>query len=148
MIFSAQQKRDWNETFNDVSALYQVHNEGRGTLRAKQVSLNADDEVEALPIDFLIDVELKAARVLPAPLLDMFMRLAEVSQMVLLPDAAKLLLGRVWAEYGLGVEGAYRKLYYNTKNEQIRNYMKGKADAYTTGAINVASDTVEPEQFN
>ena len=132
MIFSAQQKRSWIEVFNDVAELYQVHNEGRGTLRAKQVSLNADDEVEALPIDFLIDVELKSARVLPSPLFDMFIRLAEVSQMSLLPDAAKLLLGRVWTEYGLGVDGNYRKLYWNTKNEQMRNYMKGKINGRET----------------
>ena len=132
MIFRAQQKRQWTEQFSDVAELYQIHNEGRGTLRAKQVSLNADDEVEALPIDFLIDVELKAARVLPQPLYDMFIRLAEVSQMVLLPDAAKLLLGRVWTEYNLGVSGSYAKLYFNTKNEQIRNYMKGKLQCQAT----------------
>lgn len=146
MIFSAQQKRQWAEQFNDVAELYQIHNEGRGTLRAKQVTLDADNEAEALPLDFLIDVELKAARVLPQPLFDMFLRLVEVSELRLLPDAAKLLLGKVWTEYNLGVEGSYRRLYFNTKNEQIRNYMKGKLNGEFIGST--ISGSTEPAQFD
>jgi hypothetical protein len=74
--------------------------------------------------------------------------LAEVSEVRLLPDAAKLLLGKVWTEYGLGVEGSYRRLYYNTKNEQIRNYMKGKINDDSTAIVRAGTDSAEHNQFD
>jgi hypothetical protein len=117
------QKRDRLDIYQVVATLYQVLNEGRDSLRTKQAVYRCD-EVQAIPLDFLLDVELKSSRALPAPLYEMFLRLIALGSPELLPDAAKLLLGRTYQEYGLGVEGAYRTLYYKVKNEQIRNYLK------------------------
>ena len=141
-----QQKRDWMENFSNVTALYAVFNEGRGSLRAKHIvphfspnndRLDISLEVEALPIDFLMDVELKAKRALPLPIYEMFLRLAFGGNLEVLPEAAKLILGKAWLEYNLGVEGAYRNLYFKTKNEQIRSYLKG-----------LNEHGVEPNQFD
>ncbi len=120
------------EQFNDVVALYQVFNESRDTHRTKRAEYRCD-EVPALPIDFMIDVELKAKRVLPTPMYEMFLRLTTLSNLELLPTAAKLLLGQVWKEYGLGVEGSYRTLYFKTKNEQVRNFLKGTQHGDSSG---------------
>ena len=119
----AKKKRGWLEEFATVSALYQVFSEGRNSLRTKRAEYRCD-EVAALPIDFLMDVDLKARRVLPEPLYQMFLRLAAMGNLDVLPEAAKLLLGKVWFEYGLGVEGSYKTLYFRTKNEQIRSMLK------------------------
>lgn len=111
------------ESYSTVSALYQVFSEGRNSLRTKRAEYRCD-EVQSLPIDFLMDCDLKARRALPEPLYQMFLRLAAIGNLNVLPEAAKLLLGKIWLEYGLGVDGAYRTLYYRTKNEQIRSMMK------------------------
>lgn len=120
------------EQFNDVVALYQVFNESRDTHRTKRAEYRCD-EVAALPIDFLIDVELKAKRVLPITMYNMFLRLTTLSNLELLPDTAKLLLGQVWKEYGLGVEGSYRTLYFKMKNEQVRNFLKRTTNGNDSG---------------
>jgi len=118
ITFSEKQKRDWLEEYQTVVALYQVFVENRETLRTKQAEYRCD-EVQALPIDFMIDVELKARRVLPLPLYTMFLRHPE-----LLPETARVLLGQVWKEYGLGVEGSYRVLYFKAKNAQVRSFLE------------------------
>ncbi len=122
------------ESFNTTVALYQVFVEGRSTLRTKRAEYRCD-EVEGLPIDFVIDVELKAKRALPEPVYQMFLRLAAAASLDVLPDAAKIILGKTWAEYGLGVEGSYKSLYFKTKNEQIRSFLKeNKLDQRDNGA--------------
>lgn len=132
LTFSESQKRGWLEEYNDVVALYQVFNESRDTHRTKRAEFRCD-EVSALPIDFMMDVELKAKRVLPTPMFEMFLRLVALSNLELLPMTAKLLLGKVWKEYGLGVEGSYRTLYFKTKNEQVRNFLKGTHNGNSSG---------------
>lgn len=126
LTYNEARKQSWVEEFNDVAALYQVFVEGRESLRTKRAEYRCD-EVQALPIDFLIDVELKAKRALPEPIYQMFLRLAATASLNVLPEAAKMILGKTWFEYGLGVEGSYKALYFTTKNEQIRNYLKEKA---------------------
>lgn len=125
LTFDEKQKQGWLEEYSIVSALYQVLNEGRAALRTKQ-AVYRNDEVQALAIDFLLDVELKSSRALPVPLYHMFLRLSETGNMELLPESAKLLLGRAYQAWGLGVEGSYKALYFKTKNEQMRGFMKGK----------------------
>lgn len=132
LTINETQKQRWFEEFSVVSALYQVFNEGRESLRTKQAIYRCD-EVEGLPLDFLFDVELKAKRVLPGPLYYMFLRLASSGNLAVLPDAAKILLGKVWEEFGLGVEGSYRTLYFKTKNDQVRNFLKGLNGNITEG---------------
>ena len=133
-----KQKRDWLEEYQCVMALYQVFNEGRESLRTKRAE-NRCDEVRAIPLDFLIDVELKAKRALPGPIYYMFLRLAAISNLEVLPEFAKLLLGRTFVEYGLGVDGSYRTLYFKAKNEQIRSYMKGM----TNGVFSTTTDNAD-----
>lgn len=132
LTFSEAQKREWLSMFSDVTALYQVFNESRDTHRTKRAEYRCD-EVPALPIDFLMDVELKAKRVLPADIYDMFLRLTSLGQLSLLPQPAQILLGRVWKEYGLGVEGSYSKLYFKTKNDQVRNFLKEANNGHDFG---------------
>ena len=97
LTISEKQKQGWLEEFNVVGTLYQVLNEGRESLRTKRATYRCD-EVEGIPLDFIIDVELKSRRALPAPLYEMFLRLSAMGQPELLPDAAKVLLGRAWQE--------------------------------------------------
>lgn len=137
LTITETQKQSWIEEFNCVSALYQVFNEGRESLRTKRAEYHGT-EVPALPIDFVMDVELKSSRALPGSLHFMFLRLAAGGNLEVLPDAAKLLLGRTFKEYGLGVEGSYKSLYFKTKNEQVRSFMKGIANG----------NGIEPTQFD
>jgi hypothetical protein len=123
MLITEQFKRSWIEEFNNVTALYDTFIQQRSTLRGKRAEYNGY-EVEALPIDFVADVEIKAKRALPEDLNLMFLRLAEGGNLELLPQAAKLILGKAFKEYGLGVDGSYSRLYYTTKNEQVRNFLK------------------------
>ena len=58
----------------------------------------------------------------------------------LLSEVLREALGRTFLEYGLGPEGTYSKLYFKTKNDQVRSYMKGvtnglfRADDEPTGS--------------
>ena len=125
LTLDEKKKQGLLDEFATVTALYQTLNEGREHLRTKRAEYR-NDEVQALPIDFLLDVEIKAKRALPSPLYAMFMRLASSCNIEVPPEAAKLLLGLTWKEYGLGVDGSYRRLYYTVKNDQIRSFLKGK----------------------
>jgi hypothetical protein len=146
LTINEKQKRDWLDEYSCVVTLYQVFNEGRESLRTKRATYRCD-EVEGIPLDFIIDVELKSSRALPAPLYEMFLRLSAVGQPELLPDAAKLLLGKVWEEYSLGVEGSYRTLYFRTKNEQVRNFLKGR-NGNSTGIEMFGPITDQPDTAN
>jgi hypothetical protein len=91
-------------------------------------------EIEALGIDYLLDVELKAGRVLSYPDYFQWLRLADTENYTLVPEENKVAMGRTWKEYGLTEEGAYRMLYFREKNNQMRGYlMKGKlnGDGFT-----------------
>lgn len=136
-------KQSWIEVFNNVVALYQVFLENRASLRTKRAAYRCD-EVEALPIDFMADVEVKSKRALPEPLHFMFLRLAAIGSLDVLPEAAKIILGKTWDEYGLGVDGAYKTLYFKTKNDQVRSFMKGT----NNGIFSAGTDDTESEQFN
>jgi len=121
--FSEKQKREGLEEYHSVAALYQVLNENRAALRVRQ-NMYHGEELQPLEIDFLLDVELKAKRVLPLDLLHMFSSLVANSTPELLPETARVLLGQTWKEYGLGVEGSYRVLYFKAKNAQVRSFLE------------------------
>ena len=109
------------EAFNNVVALYtDLKNT---TLRVKQAIIRAD-ELEAQPIDFVIDVELKAKRLLGEPIYNLFLRAVFIENLDLLPESTREALGKDWIGYGLGPEGTYRRLYFHIKNEQIRSFLK------------------------
>jgi hypothetical protein len=124
MTTSETKKRDYNDMWSCVMALYAVLQDGRDALRVKQATIRQNGEVEALAIDFLIDVELKGSRSLSYPESQMFTRVIRAGNHDILPSEMKTFLGRIFTEYGLGPEGTYRQLFFKTKNEQVRQALK------------------------
>ena len=126
MTFDEKQKAEALESFSSVMALYQVLRGNPSALRVRRVATKGG-EVVAEAIDFLIDIELKAGRVLSYPDYFQWLRLADTENYTLVPEENKVAMGRTWKEYGLTEEGAYRMLYFREKNNQMRGYlMKGK----------------------
>jgi hypothetical protein len=116
-------KQGWLEAFTSVVALYGILKSNSMSLRVKQVVYRAD-EAEALPVDFIIDVETKTKREVGQRFYDMFLRAVYNENLELLSETLREALGRTFTEYGLTPEGTYRRLYYNTKNDQFRSYLK------------------------
>lgn len=111
------------EDFNSVAALYSVLKSNASALRVKQAIMRAD-ELEPLPLDYIIDVETKARRLLGEPIYNLFLRAIFNENLDLLPEYTREAMGRDWISYGLGPEGTYRKLYFRVKNEQVRSFLK------------------------
>jgi len=133
MTFDEKQKAEALESFSSVMALYQTLRGNPSALRVRRVATKGG-EVVAEAIDFLIDIELKAGRVLSYPDYFQWLRLADTENYTLVPEENKVAMGRTWKEYGLTEEGAYRMLYFREKNNQMRGYlMKGKlnGDGFT-----------------
>ena len=139
LTFEQQQKERNLEAFASTVALYSVLKANSMSLRVKQVVYRAD-EAEALPVDFLIDVELKTKRAVGQRFYDIFLSAVYNENLDLLSEALREALGRTFLEYGLGPDGAYARLYYKVKNDQVRSYMKGvtnglfRADDEPTGS--------------
>ena len=123
LTFEQQQKERNLEAFASTVALYSTLKASSMSLRPKQVVYRAD-EAEALPVDFIIDIELKTRRTVGEKRYDMFLRAVYNENLDLLSETLREALGRTFLEYGLGPNGAYRRLYYKTKNDQVRSYMK------------------------
>jgi hypothetical protein len=83
------------------------------------------DEAECLPVDYILDVEIKAKRAVGQRFYDMFLRAVYNENLDLLSDTLRETLGSTFLEYGLGPDGTYRRLFYSTKNDQMRSYLKG-----------------------
>jgi hypothetical protein len=135
-----QQKERNMEAFNSVVALYSVLKPNIMSLRVKQAIYRAD-EVAAEPVDFLIDVELKTKRLVGQRFYDIFLRAVLNENLEILSETLREALGRTFVEYGLGPDGAYARLYYKIKNDQIRSYMKEQNG-------NFRADGTEPNQFD
>ena len=126
MTFDEKQKAEALESFSNVMSLYQTLRGNPSALRVRR-AVAKGGEIEALGIDYLLDVELKAGRVLSYPDYFQWLRLADTENYTLVPEENKVAMGRTWKEYGLTEEGAYRMLYFREKNNQMRGYlMKGK----------------------
>ena len=123
--YETKQKQGWMENFNTVVALYYIVKSNSASLRVRQVVMR-DGEAEALPMDFIIDVELKAKRALGQPFFDLWQRAVYNENTEILPEYMRETLGRIWKEYGLTPEGTYAKLYFDVKNKQDRSMMKAK----------------------
>jgi hypothetical protein len=121
--FDEKQKERNMENFNSVVALYTILKANSMSLRVKQVVYRAD-EAEALPVDFIMDVELKVKRTVGQRFYDIFLRSVYNENTDILSETLREALGRTFTEYGLTPEGTYRRLYYNTKNDQFRSYLK------------------------
>ena len=124
LTFEQQQKERNLEAFASTIALYSVLKSNSMSLRVKQVVYRAD-EVEAQPTDFIIDVELKVKRAVGQRYYDMFLRTVYNESTDVLSKTLREALGQTFIEYGLTPEGAYRRLYYNVKNDQVRSFLKG-----------------------
>ena len=140
-INEVTQKRDYLEEFNSVVALYSVLKTNSMSLRMKQ-AVYRQDEVAAEPIDFIIDVEVKVKRAVGQRFYDIFLRAVYNENIEILSETLREALGRTFAEYGLGPDGAYARLYYKIKNDQVRSYMKGSVNG------NFRADDTEPNQFD
>lgn len=140
-IFEQDQKERNLESFNATVALYTILKANSMSLRVKQAVYRAD-EVAAEPVDFLIDVETKVKRAVGQRFYDMFLRTVYNENLELLSETLREALGRTFLEYGLGPDGAYARLYYKIKNDQIRSYMKGPANGI------FRADGTEPNQFD
>jgi len=118
-ITSKTQERLYTEVFENVLALYSTIKEDEYLLRTRRTqSLQGD------PLDFIYDVQLKTRRALPSFASQVFLRMADAGNYGLASPETKLALGRIYLEFGLDIDGAYKKLYYRTKNEQIRQALK------------------------
>ena len=135
-----QEKERNMESFNSVVALYSTLKANSMSLRVKQAIYRAD-EVAADPIDFLIDVELKTKRAVGQRFYDIFLRAVYNENIEILSETLREALGRTFVEYGLGPDGAYARLYYRIKNDQIRSYMREQNG-------NFRADGTEPNQFD
>ena len=138
--FEKQEKERNLEVFNYTVALYSILKANSMSLRVKQVIYRAD-EAESLPIDFIIDVELKAKRLVGQRFYDIFLRAVYNENIEILSETLREALGRTFVEYGLGPDGAYARLYYRIKNDQIRSYMREQNG-------NFRADGTEPNQFD
>ena len=140
-INEVTQKQSWMETFDNVVALYSLLKTNSMSLRTKQ-AVYRQDEVAAEPLDFLIDVEVKVKRAVGQRFYDIFLRAVYNENIEILSETLREALGRTFLEYGLGPDGAYARLYYKIKNDQIRSYMKGSANGI------FRADGTEPNQFD
>ena len=117
-----------DRTFGEVMALYSAIKDTPGILRVQRAEMR-QGEVKSLPIDFIIDVELKAKRVIlnqydpynPTHILNEWYKLLDKpDQYPQMPLALREEFGREFDLNGLGVDGDYRMLYWRIKN----NYQK------------------------
>jgi hypothetical protein len=113
--------RTWEAAYLDVMALYAAH-KNKDSARVRRAELNLQNQVNAEPIDFICDVEIKARRVLSTPAYKLFMFICENS-----PDKAKYLpitdqqiLGREFITRKLHLDGDYKTLFFRLKNQQAR----------------------------
>jgi hypothetical protein len=136
-IREVELKRRMIKEFNAVTALYTMLKSNPTALRAKQV-LYRSGEIDPLPIDFAIDVEIKAKRLLGAPIYLVFLRAVFNENLEIMPEYVREALGREWLSYGLGPDGAYRKLFEKENHGRATN----------THTIPLDSAGIESEQFD
>ena|SRR5271166_6546012 len=120
-------KQSLLEEFNSVCALYAVLKANSSALRVKQ-AVYRQGEVVAESLDFVIDVELKTKRAIGQQFYDLFLRAVYNENLDLLPEYLREALGKAYREWGLGVEGAYRTLYFNAKNNQMREALRARGE--------------------
>ena len=120
------------DTFKNVIALYTALIENRHNMRVRQVELNMNGEVTAEPLDFLLDVEKKARRVLTPRQYTLFYLYSLHNHPELIPADVQLALGTVWCENDLGIDGPYRTLYFRVKNKTDRERLYSSLDENTS----------------
>jgi hypothetical protein len=147
----AQKERNL-DMFNNVVALYSTvkHDSPKPVMynTKESDSLSWSDTVAAFSLDFSLDIEIKAKRLLGEAIYLVFLRAVLNDNLEILPEYTREALGKYWLSYGLGPEGTYRKLYAAISNEQIRSYLKEKHGRTNDPHIAPEPAGVEPAQFN
>ncbi len=126
-INESTQKQSLLDEFNSVCALYAVLKTNSSSLRVKQ-AVYRQGEVPAEPLDFLFDVEIKTKRAIGQQFYDLFLRAVYNENLEILPEYLREALGKAYLEYGLGVEGVYRKLYFDAKQGQMREALRARGE--------------------
>ncbi|SRR6266705_365163 len=112
-----------DRVFGEVMALYNAIKDTPGIMKVRRAEMR-QGEVKALPIDFVIDVELKAKRALlndPYGQTEWSIVLGSPDQYQGISVLTREILGREFNSCNLGVEGAYRMLYWRAKNNKQDN---------------------------
>ena len=127
--FDTEQVSQADRTYLEVMALYSTIMDTPGSLRVVRAEMR-QGEVKPTCLDFKIDVELKAKRALlndpmgQAEWADV-MREPEIYPSI--PGFTRETLGREFEMNNLGVDGAYRMLYFRVKNHH-QNFIKETPD--------------------
>src|SRR5271166_5967119 len=121
----------FEDTFNNVLALYIALIENRNNMRVKQVEKNANGEVPADPLDFMCDVEKRARTALAPKDYTLFLAFSANNAVHLIPDNVKLGLGKTWYENSLDISGSYRSLYFRVKNQMERDNLRARINGNT-----------------
>lgn len=110
-----------DNVYMDVMALYAAIKDTPGAIKVRRAEMR-QGEVPAEPLDFIIDVELKAKRAILADI-DPAYATAEWMTVMYHPELYPHLpvvireeLGREFEAKRLGVDGDYRLLYFKVKN--------------------------------
>src|SRR6478736_4271468 len=99
-IREVELKQSWMEAFNNVTALYsQVkHNNPKPVMYNTKESdaLSWSDTVAAFSLDFSLDVEIKAKRLLGDSIYLVFLRAVFNDNLEILPEYTREALGKYW----------------------------------------------------
>lgn len=132
-VYQASRRR-FDEVFGNVMALYMTLKDNpQRTLRRAELK---QGEVIAEAIDFLVDVELKAKRILPPIIYEVFMRLAEQGHPEILPDNFKQNLGFLFWKSKMDIAGHYRTLYLRAKNQRLYEEISKEKPSFPEDAMN------------
>lgn len=116
--------RQREAVFQDVMALYTALHTSH--LSVKRAKLNLRNQVNAEPIDFICDVEIKAKRALSWAEWTWFERTSATPDgYTVLPRHLKQLLGKAFKEGGLHIDGDYKTLYFLAKNAHADSSSEG-----------------------
>jgi len=132
--------RGYEETYIAALALYEVLR-ASGMVQVRRAEAK-QGEVKAEPIDFVCDIEMRAARTLS--LQDWLLKWWDVlEEPWRYPDLPKEVqeLGKAFLENDLGVEGHYRTLYFRVKNQLERKKFKETDDA--NAGYDILNDAIE-----
>jgi len=106
----------WDEVYGQVMALYYAFRDSQG-FQVRRAEMK-QGEVKAEPLDFVMDVELKAARALTRNIsarVEWNKVLSEPENYRFLPVLIREQLGEVFEKNKLGPTGAYKVLFYRNK---------------------------------
>lgn len=112
---------EYEDVFSNVMALYSVlTNESRPNSIRRAV-LNQSGEVDAEPIDFIADVEMKAKRILNPTQYRLLMKFVADEKYEEVPKVIKQQLGVLFLRSKMNYDGDYRVLYFRAKNNQLHD---------------------------